>query len=422
MDMVRINSWVAAMITVAFALGIATPTFAQPPGGPPPGPPPPGFTTNIRPIFINRCTSCHGATVQRGGLRLDDRDAALKGSARGPVIIPGHSETSKLYQMVASKKMPLDDELSILELQDLKDWIDGGAPWPVKRVIPNMTIDPKVEAFRLALRNQDNPAIARLLAEPGLAKARGVNGTTALHQIAIYGDAAQAKALLDKGADINAADLDGVTPLIWAVRDDALAGLLIDRGADINATSDGGVSPLVAAAGRITAVDLMRRMLAKGAAPAMPQQMQIATALGFTSNVEGIKVFYPKVFDVNGPQANATAATGANCRACIDYLISLGAKGKTLNDALVFIVNAGDADQVKRLLGLGATLDGRGTQDATVLIAATITDIQPAEKLRLLLAAGADPNTPDAHGRTPLTYARQMHPELVPALIAKGAK
>src|SRR5204863_5275671 len=123
----------------------------QPPGAAPPGPAP-EFNTNLRPIFANRCASCHGATVQRGGLRLDDRDAALKGSVSGPVIVPGHSETSKLYQMVASKKMPLDDELSVLELEALKDWIDGGAPWPVKRVIPNMTVDPKVEAFRLALR------------------------------------------------------------------------------------------------------------------------------------------------------------------------------------------------------------------------------------------------------------------------------
>ncbi|CAN5126554.1 hypothetical protein BH11PSE2_BH11PSE2_19180 [soil metagenome] len=420
--MKRLSSWTATL-AVALGLCLTTPILAQPPGSAPSGPPV-DFNTNIRPIFINRCTSCHGASVQRGGLRLDDREAALKGSATGPVIIPGHSESSKLYAMVASKKMPLDDELSLLELEAVKEWIDGGAQWPVKRIIPNMTVDPRVEAFRLALRNQDRPAIAKLLADPALAKARGVNGTTALHQVAVYGDVTDAKALLDKGADINAADQDGITPLIWAVRDDAIAGLLIDRGADVNAVSDGGVSPMVAAAGRVTGAPLISRMLDKGARPAMPQQMQIAVAAGFSANLETIKVLYPKVLAVNGPQGNATSATttAVGCQACLDYLIAQGAKGKTLNDALVFAANSGDAALVKRLLEVGATLDGRGTQDATALIAATVSDREPVEKVRLLLAAGADVNVPDAHGRTPLTYARQLHPEIAPMLIAKGAK
>src|SRR3954447_10743558 len=126
--MKRITLAVAA-VTLLSALMIAGSTAAQPPGGAPAGPPV-DFNTNVRPIFVNRCISCHGASVQRGGLRLDDREAALKGSAKGPVIVPGHSDTSRLYQMVVSKKMPLDDELSVLELEALKDWIDGGAPWP----------------------------------------------------------------------------------------------------------------------------------------------------------------------------------------------------------------------------------------------------------------------------------------------------
>jgi ankyrin repeat protein len=418
--------WSAARIvaSAAFAAGLlaTTPLLAQPPGEP--KGPAPDFNTNIRPIFVNRCAGCHGANVQRAGLRLDDGPAAMKGGASGPVIVPGHSESSKLYQMVASKKMPLDDELSVLELEALKEWIDGGAPWPVKRVIPNMTVDPKVEAFRLALRNQDKPAIARLMADPALPKARGVNGTTALHQVVVYGDAILAKALLDKGADVNAADLDGVTPLIWGVRDDAIAGLLIDRGANVNAVSDGGIDALVAASGRASGAVVIRRLLDSGAKPAMPQQMQAAAAVGFTSNLDAIKVLYPKVLDVNGPQGNATASIVANtqCMACLEYLIGQGARGKTLKDALVFAANSGDAAMVRRLLDLGATLDGRGTQDATALIAAAITDREPAEKLRLLLAAGADPNVPDAHGRTPLIYARQFHPDLVPMLTAKGAK
>ena len=41
------------------------------------------------------------ARTQMSGLRLDDRGAALKGGAAGPVIVPGKSAESKLIRMVA---------------------------------------------------------------------------------------------------------------------------------------------------------------------------------------------------------------------------------------------------------------------------------------------------------------------------------
>lgn len=423
--MARIKAWGLGLTALTFAIAAASPIVAQPPASPasPAGPPGPDYSA-IKAIIINRCVACHGPTVQRAGLRLDDREAAMKGSVNGPVIVPGHSESSKLFAMVASKRMPVDSELSVLELANLKSWIDGGALWREKRVVANLVVDPKIEAFRLALRNQDKPATAALLADPALAKARGKNATTALHQVAIYGDAAQARALLDAGADVNAADQDGVTPLIWAVRDDAVALLLIDRGADVNATSDADVTPLVAAAGRTSGTAVVRRLIEKGVKPTMGQMAQMGASAGANGALETIRLLFPKVIPANGPGATAASATSmiAECTACVDYLIAQGAKGATLSDALVMAANWGDAALVKRLIDQGAALDGHGPQGATVLISATLSDREPAEKVRLLLAAGADVNAPDAHGRTPLIYARQIHPEIAPALIAKGAK
>jgi ankyrin repeat protein len=411
-------------LAVVFALAVTASLRAQPsvPAGAAGAVP--DFDAAIRPIFVNRCTGCHGASVQRAGLRLDDREAAMKGSMNGPVIVPGHSESSKLYAMVASKRMPLDDELSVLELNNLKSWINGGAPWPAKRVIPGMTADARVDQFRLALRNQDDPAIVRLLADPALVKLRDANGNTALHQAAVYGEPAQVRALLDRGADVNAINLDGVTPLIWSVRDDAAANLLIDRGADVNAVSDGGISPLVAAAGRADSTALIRRLVEKGAHPSLPQQIAIGAAAGEMENLETLKLLFPKVLEINGPAARPAVAglIYGDCTACLDYMLAQGARGATLDVALVLAANAGDAAQVKRLLDLGATLDGRGPQDATVLIAATMSDREPLEKVKLLLAAGADVNAADAHGRTPLLLANRLHPEVTPLLLAKGAK
>ena len=56
------------------------------------------------------------------------------------------------------------------------------------------------------------------------------------------------------------------------------------------------------------------------------------------------------------------------------------------------------------------------------MIAAAVSGHDAAEKVRLLLAAGADVNAPDAHGRTPLLFARAANPQIVDMLLAKGAK
>ena len=51
------------------------------------------------------------------------------------------------------------------------------------------------------------------------------------------------KALLDKGADVNAKSKDGVTALMWASQDghtEIVKALLIDKGADVNAKSEKG--------------------------------------------------------------------------------------------------------------------------------------------------------------------------------------
>ena len=86
-----------------------------------------------------------------------------------------------------------------------------------------------------------------------------------LHDVTRAGDVAQARSLIEDGADLNALGEDGETPLTIAVlgRHEALAGLLIDRGADIRARNSGGFTPLHAAA-YSNAVGLAERLIDLG--------------------------------------------------------------------------------------------------------------------------------------------------------------
>src|SRR5581483_4179155 len=47
------------------------------------------FEKHVRPVLVENCLSCHGTKKQMGGLRLDSREAMLKGGDNGPVIVPG---------------------------------------------------------------------------------------------------------------------------------------------------------------------------------------------------------------------------------------------------------------------------------------------------------------------------------------------
>ena len=56
------------------------------------------FEKHIRPLLVEHCQACHGPKKQMGGLRLDSREAMLKGGDGGPVVRPGDPDASRLVQ------------------------------------------------------------------------------------------------------------------------------------------------------------------------------------------------------------------------------------------------------------------------------------------------------------------------------------
>ena len=97
-------------------------------------PPPTDFARDIQPIFTKRCSGCHGPQQQMNGLRLDDRDSAMK------VITPGNSGASKLTTRITSQKKgfmmpPVGAPLTEAEIASIRAWIDAGAKWTTSAAI-----------------------------------------------------------------------------------------------------------------------------------------------------------------------------------------------------------------------------------------------------------------------------------------------
>lgn len=85
----------------------------------------PTFENYVGTLFAVRCTGCHG-DLATAGLKLLTYADAMKGSASGPVILPGDSANSKLVQVQSTGSHFAN--LTPEELEIVKQWIDRGAP------------------------------------------------------------------------------------------------------------------------------------------------------------------------------------------------------------------------------------------------------------------------------------------------------
>jgi hypothetical protein len=115
------------------------------------------FRRQILPILGDHCFNCHGGDegTRTGGLRLDQRDAAIAGGDSGmPAIVPGEADRSELLARVFSDEpsliMPPPDAqrpLSDEQREWLRQWIAEGATYtehwaftsPIQPTLPEVS-------------------------------------------------------------------------------------------------------------------------------------------------------------------------------------------------------------------------------------------------------------------------------------------
>jgi uncharacterized membrane protein len=103
------------------------------------------YARHIHPILDAKCVSCHGASKEQAGLRLDFYDLLMKGGRDGAVVAPRNPDRSLLLQRVTLSPsdrhfMPTEGRapLTTDEIAALRAWILAGAS-PTAASIPGIS-------------------------------------------------------------------------------------------------------------------------------------------------------------------------------------------------------------------------------------------------------------------------------------------
>lgn len=94
------------------------------------------FEKEIRPILVEHCYECHSeeSGKSKGELRLDSVAGLLTGGESGKVLVPGSSESSRIFQLISHRepeeRMPPDYRLPESLIKKIRLWIDGGLDLP----------------------------------------------------------------------------------------------------------------------------------------------------------------------------------------------------------------------------------------------------------------------------------------------------
>src|SRR4051794_31655115 len=128
--------WQITVLILMMVAAAPAPTPTAAPGGAPSQEGVEFFEKKIRPLLVENCFRCHSASSEKlkGSLKLDSREAALRGGESGkPAIAPGEPEKSLLIEAVRWSNgdllMPPKKQLSDQQIADLITWVKMGAPY-----------------------------------------------------------------------------------------------------------------------------------------------------------------------------------------------------------------------------------------------------------------------------------------------------
>jgi ankyrin repeat protein len=270
-----------------------------------------------------------------------------------------------------------------------------------------------------AAKNVDRAAVKALIEKKADVNAAEADGTTALHWAAYRDDAGSVELLIRAGARVNAANDLGATPL-WNASMNAAAGIvkqLLDAGANPNLALLAGETPLMAAS-RSGKSDVVALLLAKGAdANARGSRQQTALMWAVSQRHPDVV----KLLVARGADVHARSSEWQEMMAVPPHGVPLYNKiiphGR--DTALLFSARAGDLESAKLLVGAGANVndtDAWGVSVTTMAAHAGVT-----EMVEWLLDRGADASASSAGFAALHAAIMRRDTRMVSALLAHGA-
>jgi ankyrin repeat protein len=271
-----------------------------------------------------------------------------------------------------------------------------------------------VEAMRLG-----DTVSARALIERGAdIDATGADGTSALHWAVHLGDVETARLLIRHDARVEQVNRYGLAPLhVAAAEGNAiLVQLLLEAGASASLQGRNGETALLMAA-RKGCADCVRSLIAKGADVNVRDQAFEQTALtlaAWSGSAESVALLIRAGGDVNaqtriGPMPKFVDP-GAGRASHGDGILRGGVPERGSRPAraglmtpLHYAAREGRTAVARLLVENGARIDQPEANDVRPLLLAIMND--RAETARYLIEHGADVNADDWYGRTPLWAA-----------------
>lgn len=266
------------------------------------------------------------------------------------------------------------------------------------------------------------------------------------------GSTALVKALLEKGAQVDAIRRDGTTVLMLAAgRDDLpVARLLLEHGADIRLQSKDGKTPLLHAASQQRGGEVIKLLLTKGA-DVNQRDANGMTALAYVAQRDNAPAKAELMTGLleRGADANAVSRDGSTpllfasikpdlylTQMLLSHHANVNAKNAAGVTPLMYAVTGGNVPVVKLLLDRGAQANvSNGSGDSPMTRSMNIqpgvyADPVAAKKgaerdlqiMRLLLEHGAYLTASDPHGQAAMSNAvSALKPEFIEILLAHGA-
>jgi ankyrin repeat protein len=295
------------------------------------------------------------------------------------------------------------------------------------------------DRFYQAIRN-DDLGLLRTMAGAASINSADRHGTTPLMDAAAIGSTDTVKLLLDRGADPNAKNAFGATPLMWAAGDIEKVRLLVGKGANVNARSNIGRTPLFIAVLHDGSFEIAKLLIEKGADATARDKLGFtvleAAAQGNDTATVGLVLAHGgdvKAKDGIGATALMAAATHGNAEVVklllakggdvnavtIDFFESVknGPIALGLFTPLILAVPYGGFDTVKLLVDAGANVNAADTRGMTPLMLAVSCDRPDPRIIRLLRSNGADVTIKSKRGETVSDWANKFrNPEVLEAL------